>query len=77
MKLGDIEISDLVHALGMERSAWINVAKQEGRRHVMANRARPCSFIHILGGLIMAWFRFAHLHHVEADSILYSDHISQ
>jgi hypothetical protein len=33
MKLGDIEVDELVRALGMERSAWIRVAHEEGRRH--------------------------------------------
>ena len=38
MKLSDIEISELVFALGMERSAWIDIAKQEGRRHTEAEK---------------------------------------
>lgn len=33
MKLGEIEVYDLVRALAIERSAWIKVAEDEGRRH--------------------------------------------
>ena len=42
MKLGDIELNDLVWALGQERSAWINVAREENRRHTEAERMTMC-----------------------------------
>jgi hypothetical protein len=38
MKLADMEIDDLVRALGHERSAWINIASEEKRRHTEAER---------------------------------------
>jgi hypothetical protein len=42
MKLADVEIDDLVQALRQERSAWIKVATDEGRRHTEAERMTIC-----------------------------------
>jgi hypothetical protein len=42
MKLGDIEIDDLVRALGQERSAWIKLADEEKRRHTETERVTIC-----------------------------------
>jgi|307.fasta_scaffold534995_2 hypothetical protein len=38
MKLGDLEVYDLIDALGTERSAWINVQKEEHRHLTEAER---------------------------------------
>lgn len=38
MKLADIDVADLVRALGIERSAWITTASEENRRHTDAER---------------------------------------
>jgi hypothetical protein len=42
MKLADIEIDDLVQALGRERSAWVNLATEQGRPHTEAERSTIC-----------------------------------
>lgn len=42
MKLSDIDVEDLVHALGMERSAWINAARDERRQPTEAERITIC-----------------------------------
>jgi hypothetical protein len=42
MKLGEIDLDELVRALGAERSAWIKVASEEGRRHTDAERVTMC-----------------------------------
>ena len=42
MKLAEIEIDELVHALGMERSAWIRIAREERRQHTDAERVTMC-----------------------------------
>jgi hypothetical protein len=38
MKLTDIEIDQLVKARRAERSAWISVATQQGRKHSAGER---------------------------------------
>jgi hypothetical protein len=42
MKLADIDVDELVHALGMERTGWINLAKDEKRHHTDAERVTVC-----------------------------------
>jgi hypothetical protein len=42
MKLADVDVYELVHALGMERSAWIDAAKGENRRNTEAERITIC-----------------------------------
>jgi hypothetical protein len=42
MRLADINVDELVEALGKERSRWIDVAKEEGRQHTDAERVTIC-----------------------------------
>ena len=52
MKLGEIDVDELVRALGQERSAWIRVSKEEGRRHTDAENVTMCVLValeHALG----------------------------
>jgi hypothetical protein len=42
MKLVDVEVEELVRALGMERSAWIYIASKENRRHTEPERVTIC-----------------------------------
>jgi hypothetical protein len=42
MKFADVEIHDLVRALGQERSAWINLATEQKRPHTEAERVTIC-----------------------------------
>jgi hypothetical protein len=42
MKFADVEIHDLVRALGQERSAWINLTTEEKRRHTEAEVVTMC-----------------------------------
>jgi hypothetical protein len=42
-KLADIDVYELVHALGMERTALVNAAKEEGRRPTDAERVTTCA----------------------------------
>jgi len=42
MKLADVEIDELIRALGLERSAWINLASKKGHRHTEAERVTIC-----------------------------------
>jgi hypothetical protein len=42
MRLGDLDVYDLIDALGMERSAWINVQKERNRRLTDAERVTIC-----------------------------------
>jgi hypothetical protein len=42
MKLADIDVDELARALGLERSAWMNLAAQEKRKHTDAERATIC-----------------------------------
>jgi hypothetical protein len=42
MKLADVNVHELVHALGMERVAWINAAKEESRPKTDAERITIC-----------------------------------
>ena len=41
-KLSDIDAYDLVEALGKERMAWVNAAKDQGRRPTDAERITIC-----------------------------------
>jgi hypothetical protein len=41
-KLADIDVYELVDALGMERTALVNAAKEEGRRPTDAERVTIC-----------------------------------
>jgi hypothetical protein len=41
-KLADIDVYELVDALGMERTALVNAAKEEGRRSTDAERVTIC-----------------------------------
>lgn len=41
-KLADIDVYELAGALGKERSAFVNAAKQEGRRSTDAERVTIC-----------------------------------
>jgi hypothetical protein len=42
VKLADVEIDELIRALGSERSAWINQASEKGHRHTEAERVTIC-----------------------------------
>jgi hypothetical protein len=42
MKLGDIDINVLIEELGMERSKWINLEKEENRHLTDAEQATIC-----------------------------------
>ena len=42
MKLGDVDVDELIRALGAERSEWIENAGQEKRRHTEAERITMC-----------------------------------
>ena len=42
MKLSDIDIKELIAALRKERSKWIDVASEEGRKLTDAERATVC-----------------------------------
>jgi hypothetical protein len=42
MRLADIDVDDLARALGMERSAWVNLARDEKRQHTDAERVTIC-----------------------------------
>jgi len=41
-KLSDIDAYDLVDALGNERNAWVNAARDQGRRPTDAERVTIC-----------------------------------
>jgi hypothetical protein len=41
-KLADIDVYELIRALGMERSAWINAATEENRRTTEAEMITIC-----------------------------------
>ena len=53
MKLVDVEVEELVRALSMERSAWVDVASKENRRHTEPERVTIC----VLGALERALAR--------------------
>jgi hypothetical protein len=38
MKLGDLDLNDVIDALGMVRSDWIKIQKEENRRLTDADR---------------------------------------
>ena len=42
LKLADMDVYELVDALGMERTALVNAAKEEGRRPTDAERVMIC-----------------------------------
>ena len=42
MKLADIDVDELVRALGKERSKWIDAASEEKRRSTEAEKATIC-----------------------------------
>jgi hypothetical protein len=42
-KLADIDVYEFVDALGMERTALVNAAKEEGRRSTDAERVTICA----------------------------------
>jgi hypothetical protein len=42
-KLADIDVYELVDALGMERTALVSAAKEEGRRPTDAERVTTCA----------------------------------
>jgi hypothetical protein len=42
-KLADIDVYELVDALGMERTALVNAAKEGGRRPTDAERVTTCA----------------------------------
>jgi hypothetical protein len=42
MKLADVDVYQLVRALGMERSAWIDAAREEGRKTTDAEKVTIC-----------------------------------
>ncbi len=43
LKLADIDVYELVDALGVERTALVNAAKEEGRRPTDAERVTTCA----------------------------------
>ena len=43
LKLADIDVYELVDALGMERTALVKAAKEEGRRPTDAERVTTCA----------------------------------
>ncbi|MCP3461470.1 hypothetical protein [Bradyrhizobium sp. CCGUVB23] len=55
MRLADIDVDELVRALGQERSAWINVARDEKRRSTDPERATVC----VLAALDHVFTKFA------------------
>jgi hypothetical protein len=42
MKLADLDVAELVHALGMERSQWIKLKQQENRELTEAEKVTVC-----------------------------------
>jgi hypothetical protein len=42
LNLADIDVYELVDALGKERSVWVNAAREEGRRPTDAERVTIC-----------------------------------
>jgi hypothetical protein len=42
MKLGDLDLNDVIDALGMVRSDWIKIQKEENRRLTDADRVTVC-----------------------------------
>jgi hypothetical protein len=42
MRLADIDVDELAHALGMERSGWVNIARDEKRRNTDAELVTIC-----------------------------------
>jgi hypothetical protein len=54
MKLAEIDVHQLVHALGMERSAWIKLKTEENRQLTEAEKATVCmlgALEHVLSSL--------------------------
>jgi hypothetical protein len=42
MKLADLELNDVIDALGMVRSDWVKIQKEENRRLTDADRVTVC-----------------------------------
>lgn len=42
MKLSDIDVAEVIAALRQERSSWIDVAHDEGRRNTEAEKLTIC-----------------------------------
>jgi hypothetical protein len=55
MKLGDLDLNDVIDALGMVRSDWINIQKEGNRRLTDADRVTVC----VLAALEQALRRLA------------------
>jgi hypothetical protein len=55
MKLGDLDLNDIIDALGMVRSDWITIQKEEHRRLTDADRVTVC----VLAALEQALRRLA------------------
>jgi hypothetical protein len=55
MKLGDLDLNDIIDALGMVRSDWITIQKEENRRLTDADRVTVC----VLAALEQALRRLA------------------
>jgi DNA invertase Pin-like site-specific DNA recombinase len=55
MKLGDLDLNDIIDALGMVRSDWIKIQKEENRRLTDADRVTVC----VLAALEQALRRLA------------------
>jgi hypothetical protein len=55
MKLADIEVDELVRELGIERSAWIKVAREEKRQLTDSERTTVC----LLAALEHVFTKFA------------------
>jgi hypothetical protein len=51
MNLGDLDVHDLIDALGVERSTWINILKERNRRLTDAERVTICVLAAIEGAL--------------------------
>jgi transposase len=43
LRLADIDVYELVDALGKERSVWVSAAREEGRRPTGAERVTICA----------------------------------
>jgi hypothetical protein len=42
LKFADVDVYEVVDALGKERSVWVNAAREEGRRPTDAERVTIC-----------------------------------
>lgn len=55
MKVGEIDIKELVRALGSERSKWINAAHAEGRKSTDAETVTICVLAALENALTDVW----------------------